>query len=432
MALSELRVVRDATCLACGCLCDDIELSIAGGEIQTARNACDLGAAWFRTPHDDKRAPAILCGDIGIEFATAVDLAADYLFKARRPLISGLRASTCEALRAAIALADDIGAIVDPISADIAAGRAYQNTGAVRCSLGEVRNRADFVLFWNGDPQATHPRHRERYSVDPQGLFVPKGRPDRTVVTFRNNNDSATFENTADLVLQRMPGCDFELLWTLRALVKGVVPQFSADDIGMSLAELEDLVNRMKTCRFGVIFYGAKLSADPGGRGNVEALVKLVQELNAFTRFYAVPLGGPGNPTGAENVLAWQTGYPFAVDLGRGSPRYSPGEFTAEELLARGEVDTALLVGTDWVAVLPQKTREHLLRIPVIALEPSAPPHYYAPTISFTTATPGLHTSGSVFRVDGVALPLRPVLQSRYPSEEQALRAIHGKLKSLR
>ncbi len=419
------RVLRDVACTACGCLCDDIELTVSGERIQAARNACSLGETWFLTPRNEDRPVAFVEGQ-PVDFEVAVDRAARILSAARWPLVTGLRGTTCEAQRVAVALADRLGACLDPTAADVAAGLAYQNVGAVRCSLGEVRNRADFVLFWGGDPQATHPRHRERYSVDPHGLFVPNGRSDRTVVIV---DVPGTTGVDADLVVGLKPGQDFALLWALRALVKGVtLDPAVVDDTGVSLAMLEDLVRRMKACRFGVIFYGANLSAAPGGRRSVEALARLAQELNAFTRFYAVPLGGPGNAVGAENVLTWQTGYPFAVDLGRGYPRFGPGEFTAADLLVRGEVDAALLVGTDLLGNLPPAARDHLSRIPTVVLDPEESTTACQATVSFTTATYGIHTSGTVFRVDGVALPLRPALTSRYPDDEKVLRAIEGRI----
>ena len=41
---------------------------------------------------------------------------------------------------------------------------------------------------------------------------------------------------------------------------------------------------------------------------------------------------------GADDVLLWTTGYPFAVNLARGYPRFGPGEFSANDALARREV----------------------------------------------------------------------------------------------
>src|SRR5207247_5652488 len=41
------RTVANATCLGCGCTCDDITVVVRKDHIAEARNACALGAAWF-------------------------------------------------------------------------------------------------------------------------------------------------------------------------------------------------------------------------------------------------------------------------------------------------------------------------------------------------------------------------------------------------
>ena len=40
-------LVDHATCLGCGCACDDIAVRVADGRITAATNACGLGTAWF-------------------------------------------------------------------------------------------------------------------------------------------------------------------------------------------------------------------------------------------------------------------------------------------------------------------------------------------------------------------------------------------------
>ncbi len=91
---------------------------------------------------------------------------------------------------------------------------------------------------------------------------------------------------------------------------------------------------------------GFGLARRPGAHLAIEGLMQLVTELNARTRFYVRRLRGSGDVTGADNVLAWQTGYPFSVNLSRGYPRYNPGEFSANDLLERGEPDVCLFVGS--------------------------------------------------------------------------------------
>jgi formylmethanofuran dehydrogenase subunit B len=44
------HVIRDATCTFCGCVCDDMHLTVDEDthKITKAENACVLGRAWFK------------------------------------------------------------------------------------------------------------------------------------------------------------------------------------------------------------------------------------------------------------------------------------------------------------------------------------------------------------------------------------------------
>ena len=58
----ELKVVTDATCTFCGCVCDDMELTVEGNKIKKAKNACVLGKAWFLNHHIEDRPEATIEG----------------------------------------------------------------------------------------------------------------------------------------------------------------------------------------------------------------------------------------------------------------------------------------------------------------------------------------------------------------------------------
>src|SRR5262249_31944383 len=157
----------------------------------------------------------------------------------------------------------------------------------------------------------SHPRHLERYSVQATGQWIPHGRSDRTVVVV-DVQPTAT-SRQADLFLQVEPGLDFELLWALRGLIRGV--SLSGRVARVDLDRLTDLAGRMRACRFGIVFFGLGLSRSGLGHRTVEALLSLVIELNDFTRFYAWRMWVSGDVAGADSVLACQTGYPFSVNL---------------------------------------------------------------------------------------------------------------------
>jgi formylmethanofuran dehydrogenase subunit B len=295
--------------------------------------------------------------------------------------------------------------------------------GKPAATLGEIKNRADLIIFWGANPAECHPRHLARYSLTPKGMFVPNGRKGRTMVLVDIRRTPSA--RAADIFLQIRPGKDFEVITALRALVKGRrINREILEETGLTLEQLQDLAERMKRARFGAIFFGMGLTMTRGKHMNSSAIMTLGAELTEFARFVAMPLRGHGNVTGADAVLTWMTGYPFGVDFSRGYPRYNPGEFTAVDLLTRGEVDAALVLGADPGATMPQPAIDHLARVPTIVLDPKITHTSRLARVHITTAPTGICVPGTVYRMDEIPLQLRPALQSPYPSDEQVIRRI--------
>src|SRR5687767_7112746 len=168
----------------------------------------------------------------------------------------------------------------------------------------------------------------------PKGRFVPNGRKARTMVLVDIRETPSA--KAADIFLQVRPSKDFEVVTTLRALLKNQpVDKERVTETGVSIEELQDLVDRMKRARFGVLFFGMGVSMTRGKHMNSASILTLAAELNAFTKFVAMPMRGHGNVTGGDVIMRWTTGYPFGVSLSRGYPRFNPGEFTSVDLLIR-------------------------------------------------------------------------------------------------
>lgn len=413
-------VVSDVACTVCGCVCDDLRMHVAQRRIVQAERACGLAEPWFL--EQGSRTPA--AAEIESQpssIGDAVQRAVQILQSARAPLIYGLSRSSTDGQRAAVALADRIGANIDTTASLCHASSvmALQVVGEQTCTLGEVRNRADLVVFWGSNPVVSHPRHQERYSVFPTGEFRPGGRSDRMVIVADIKATPSTEQ--ADLFLPIEPGRDLEALWTLRCLVQGI-PVPPEASTGAPLDLLRDVAQRMKSCRFGIVFFGLGLSTTGLGHHNVEALLQLVRELNDYTRFYARRMRVQGDVTGADLVLAWQTGYPFSVNLSRGYPRYNPGEYSAQDLLEQGEVDACLFLGSEGVKRFSPAARDALRHVPTIVLDHPTVDSQVAPTVRFTTGVYGIHYAGTAYRMDEVPVPLRAVLPSEYPSDGEILR----------
>jgi len=224
----------------------------------------------------------------------------------------------------------------------------------------------------------------------------------------------------ADHFIQITPGADFEVLTTLRALVQG--KEIGAGSVGgVPLIELQELVKRMKACRYGVFFMGMGLTMSGARDYNVGELFTLVAEMNQYTRFSVMPMRGHGNVAGADQVLTWQSGYPFAVSFARGYPQYSPGEFTAVDGLVREEVDAALILASDPVAHFPKVAGNRLKRIPTIVLDPIMNLTAESAQVFFPTSCYGVDAAGTSYRMDNVPIRLRKVIAPMRPTDEEIL-----------
>jgi len=427
------RTVENATCTFCGCVCDDMVLTVDLDQkrITKAKNACVLGRAWF-AEHTVEDRPVALIGGKEASLEQAVEEAAHILANARFPIVYGLSDTTCEAQRQAVAITDMVHGTIDTTTSVChgPSGIAFQGVGESTASLGEIKNRADLVVYWGGNPAESHPRHFTRYAVTPKGMFIPNGRKDRTVVLVDVRKTPSA--PVADIFLQVKPGKDFELIWALRALVKGrrISPAIE-EETGIALSTLEDLAQRMKNCRYGVLFFGMGLTMTRGRHFNSGGILALATDLNEYTHFVAKPVRGHGNVTGADNVVSWQTGYPFGVNFSRGYPRFNPGEFTTVDTLSRGEADAAMIIASDPASNFPRRAIEHLRKIPVISLDTKPTETSQLARVAFSTATYGISVGGTVYRMDDVPITLRTAFDSPFPSDEAVLSAIRNRVAEL-
>lgn len=423
MSADRPTTVRDAVCTRCGCVCDDLTVTVCDNRVVGVAPPCPLAESWLMAFDDAPAVPAWIEGQPA-PLDAALGAAAALLRRARAPLIYGLSRSSIEGVRAAVRLADGLGATIDVAGSRAAAAAiiALQRVGQSTCSLGEVRNRCDLILVWGADPLRSHPRLLERFAgprIDSPTLSALE----RFVVVI-DTERTATAQR-ADLFLQVAPGTDFEILWTLRALLEGLAIDDNAMPGGVDTRQLAAFVRRMRTCRAGVVLFGAGLTRSPGGGHHaVEALLRLVAELNRHTRFYALRLPQAGNAVGADSVLCWQTGFPLGVNLARGYPRYEPVEYSASALLERGEADACVLVDSQALTSLSALAQQRVRHMPSVVLDTLDTACPFTSSVAFTTAVPGVHTAGSVHRMDGIPLPLRPFLHSRLPTDADVLSAI--------
>ena len=392
------RTVANVTCLGCGCACDDITVVVKQHRITEARNACALGAAWF----GDGTVPAeTRVNGRTASLEQALTEAARLLTGAKRPLVYLAGDVSCETQREAVAIADRLHAAIDSLAATAATSvLAAQRRGRAGATLGEIRQRADLVVFWAVDPGARYPRYGSRYAVEPRGVAAPRGRGSRTLFAVDAGENRGPAD--ADGRVAIAAADEVDSLAMMRAAVQG-----RAAGADARFRPVIELARRMTEARYVAIVADGEPGPTAPDPARAEALVTLAQALNGPTRCALSTLRGGGNRSGADAVLTWQTGFPFAVDFARGYPSYHPQPGVAA-LLGGGAVDAALIVGSP--ATLPVPVATALARVQSVAIGPRASTATFQPAVAVDTGAAGIHEGGTAFRMDDVPLPLRPSL----------------------
>jgi formylmethanofuran dehydrogenase subunit B len=414
--------IERATCAGCGCLCDDIEVAVRDDQLERLERTCPLGDEWFATLTAPPGPVARVDGR-DADLDAALDRAAEILAAARSPLVYGLGRTSVEAQREAVALADAIGAVVDPSSptVDGPLGAATAD-GSSTATFGTIRDLAQIVVVWRADPVATHPRLLERLRLDRPGRAA--GGPHTLVVVGEEGTGTAA---EADEVVALDAGDDLAALWTMRAVAQGA-PLAGGSSGAVPVDALRGLVERQRGCDNTAFLFGAGLANGPAGVAGVHALHDLVRDLSSETHVVALALRREGNATGAEDVLAWQTGYASAVSFAGGYPRADRAVAGAATALARGAVDAALIVAADALADLPAEAARRLGEIPTVVVDPRATPTADAAQVVFHPAAAGVHVAGTAHRLDGVPIALHAPLRSPRPGDADILRALRHRL----
>jgi formylmethanofuran dehydrogenase subunit B len=390
------------TCLGCGCTCDDVTVQVADGRITDISPPCPVGRTWF----GDGRVPGrILRGGAEASLEAALTDAAETLAGAKGGVLVLLAPDlSTQGQRAALAVADVLRATVDTATSEPAAAGllAAQRRGRAAATLGEVRNRADVLLFWGVDPAPRYPRFLSRYALDPVGTHVPGGRSGRTVISVSIGRDRGPAGAESELAFA--PDQEIAALSVMRAVALGN----ALGELPPALQAAAAAATRLTTAAYAVLVHDGEPGEEAGRDAyRAEGLIALTQALNGRTRAALSTLRAGGNRSGAEAALTWQTGYPMAVSFRGGYPQYLPASRGLTDLGAGG-AGAVLVAGS--VAAFADALAGAGSRSPVIAIGPRASEAPFPVRVAIDTGVAGIHEGGTAYRMDEVPLPLRPPL----------------------
>jgi formylmethanofuran dehydrogenase subunit B len=454
-----MTIVKSVSCPICGCVCDDIELTVENNEVVKVKNGCAICEAKFigYRGHHRVQTPLMRKEDklVPVSMDEAVHAAAEILANANYPILYGWSSTSSEAQRVGVELTEEVGGIMDN-TAVVCHGPSIlgvQEVGIPTSTLGQIRHRADLIIYWGCDPWSAHPRHLERYTSFTEGRFeqsqwkaymqklkasagqkkfesaaaridtirkprhqtcaVP-GMPQtmstdgrKLIVVDVRKTMSAEM---ADYFIQVQPNKDYELIQALRVLISD--GELDVEKVaGVPVEYLKELADALVNCEFGVIFFGMGVTQTEGKFRNIEVAIQLVRDLNSRTKFLIMPMRGHFNVTGANIVSAWQSGYPYGVDFSLGYPRYNPGETTSMDVLLRDELDASLVIAADPGANFPKKAVENMVKHPLIVIDPHMNATSMLGDIVFPSAFVGIEVEGTAYRMDHVPLPLKKVVE---------------------
>jgi len=395
MRYSPTTELTPITCAGCGVLCDDVTVQRAGDGVRL-QPPCGLGAEWFsERVRWAANTPAAMIHGQPASIEAALTRAAELLRGARRPLLHGFAGATVEDARAAIALADRLGALVatDGVDGAWPGAPAVPLRGASTATLGEIRDRSRLVVIWREDPATTHPRLLDRLGFGADGSRSRLG--ERTLVVV-DDRDTATARR-ADLQLHWTRERDVEALTGLHVLQRGLALPASELE-----ADLGRLLERIDAVPHAAFVHGPGLTGGAGGQRRALALHELVRELCVGRHVVTLALPTAAGITGAQDVLAWQTGYAQNIDLASGHPEL----VTATAPLATSE-------GVDVSLCIEGAVDEPPDSVTGIALC-SRPAGGVA--VSIRTAAAGVEAAGTLHRLDGVPLALQAPLPGDAPT----------------
>ena len=426
-------LIKDVVCPFCGCLCDDLDVEVEGNRIVRIDNACTLGSKTMMGDHRLKT-PIRRNGDHWEEttYDAAIEEAAQILLDADRPVLYGWSSTHGEAQSLGVHLAELIGGVIDSTTS-VCHGPsilAIQEVGHPGCTLGQVKNRADLIIYWASNPIDAHPRHMSRYTTYATGFFVKDAQRDRKVIVVDTRRTQSA--DVADEFVKIKPGGDYAVLSALRAIVRGRGDVVPSEVAGVSREQLVRVADMCKAAKFGAIFFGLGLTMTAGKNKNVRNAIELTDELNRHTKFIISPMRGHWYVYGSNEVFTWMTGYPYAIDFARGIAFYNPGETTVVDILSRGECDACLVVSSDPAAHFPRSCVQHLAKIPVIQIDPHPNATTHLCRLQIPGSVAGIDAEGTAYRMDGVPIRMKSIITTGVPNDTEILQKLYNRIREVK
>ena len=397
------KPLLNATCPACGLLCDDILLATENEQLKLiSPNNCAKSLAFF-SQKLSQVSPQIAGKTATLQQAIAQ--AASLLIASKKPLFAGL-STDVQGFRAVYHLAQKTNGNLQHINSQSTARNmaVLQSTGWQTTTLTEVKNRADVIVCIGTDVVSHNPRFFERFfwlDNNSNAMFTDaKSRQIIYIGESLNSNAGIAPDGRLPISVNCSNADLAEILAVLRALIAGKTLKTQAV-AGIAIDELIAVAATLKQAKYAVLAWIAKDLNFAHAELTIQSITETVTLLNTKdSRAAGLSLGGSDGDTSANNANTWLSGYSLnnhqnahdaVVWVNSFSPEKPPNKI-AKPLIVLGNTNTQLT---------------------------------QIPDVFIPIATPGLDCSGTLFRVDSaVILPLKKVRENDLPTLNDVVRQI--------
>lgn len=410
----------NATCPACGLLCDDVTLSLSP-EL-SLQNGCTKGIRFFEDAFNTSASASPLLAGKPTSLETAINAAAEILANSKQALFAGL-GTEVQGMRTVMSLAKKTNATLDHIHSEstVSNTRTMQNSGWLTTTLAEVKNRADVILAIGTDITSRHPRFFEKLAWNTNSLFdkpTPEliflGAPEANAKV--NISPDGKEPTIIPAAITQLP----EVINALNTLLNGkkVNAEFVA---GIPTNTLMALIEKLKTAKYAVIVWSASALKIPHAELTIQSIVQLISKLNENSRAAGLPLNSGDGDSSVNNVSTWLTGYPTRSRFNNDIPEYDTYHFSTAKQLA--SCDALLWVSTFNPHPVPDT------QAPVIVIGHPDTKFERMPEVFIPVGIPGVDHVGQMFRMDSsITLPLKKLRDTNLPGLSEVIGEIEAKL----
>jgi len=418
-----MKKVENVVCTGCALTCNDIVVILEGNSVIEVWGSCRHGTKRIKELERER----LKCSEDDID--TAIEKAVSILASAKKPLIYGFSSSLNRSIEIGLKIAEKVNGVFDspPSICHIHIPLAKENE-IKNVKLEEVLEKSDFIMYFFANIADTHLRHASRYTIFPRGEVIKSGRESRTVLAIDY------FENENMKIAQHRiivkPGMEIDFLKRLRESIStGKIP--SLEELEITLESWAILLDDIKKSTFISAFAGPHILSNIMSREIYRELISLVKAISATGRESSlIPLAEDLNSMGAALIPYKLLGATHAIEFSNGNPIRNPTTTNASSKLLSGEVDAALIVGSDPYVHLPRSIVKRLKEIPIIYVGERKTIVAKISEVNIPIAINGIESGGTIFRIDGEEIELTPFMKppEGIESEDKVLKKILAKL----